>query len=308
MLTLWRMVKFGLQNFWRNIWLSVITVVIVVLNLFLMTLVTGLNVVGQQTLVAVKHKVNLSVYFQSTVSEQRVEEVRQDLLRKPEVDSITLTTREQHLAQLRASQHDRNGQKLVNAAIDALGENPLGAGLVITAKTLDGYPTISKYLDQPQYMSIIEDTGNNYETNQKVISQLSGIVHRVQSASLWLTVLFALIAVMMVFNTIRVNIYSQREEIGIMKLVGATDAFVRGPFLITSLLYGLLASIITTLVFLPILSIINPSLISFFGGYDINVLAYFQQHIWTILALEISAGCGLSALSSLLAIGRYLRV
>ena len=305
-LTFQRMIKFGYQNFWRNIWLSVVTVIIVILNLFLMTLVTGLNVVGHQTLVAVRTKVNLSVYFQATVSEQRVEEIRQELLKKPEVASIQLITREQHLAQLRASQ--RVNPSLVNAAINAIGENPLGAGLVITAKTLDGYPTIATYLKATQYSSIIEDTGNNYDTNQKVIGELSTIVHRIQIASFWLTLLFAAIAVMMVFNTIRVNIYSQREEIGIMKLVGASDAFVRGPFLITSLMYGLLASIITTALLLPLLTLLNPSLASFFGGYDVNVLGYFHSHWLSILGFEVAVGCGLSALSSLLAIGRYLRV
>lgn len=303
MITLWRMFKFGLQGFTRNIWLSVVTILIVVLNLFLMSLVSGVNIVGQQTLSAVRQKVNLSVYFTSTTSETRVGEVRQDLLKLPEVQSIRLVTRAEHLDQLKAAKGD-----IVTNAIDALGDNPLGAGLVISAKTLDGYGAIAQAVKQPQYQSIIENTGNDFTTNQTVISRLSLIVGKMQIATYWLTGLFAFIAILMVFNTIRVAIYSQREEIGIMKLVGASDAFVRGPFVVTSIIYGIIAALLVTGILVPLLTIINPKLKMFFAGYDINVLSYVRANLWMILGFEVAAACFLSAVSSLFAIGRYLRV
>ncbi|MBI2984566.1 MAG: ABC transporter permease [Candidatus Kerfeldbacteria bacterium] len=305
MVTLGRMIVFGVQTFWRNIWLSLVTVLIVTLNLFLMSVVLGLNVVGQQTLTAVKERVNLSVYFTATTSEDRVETVRQELLARPEVESVDLISRAERLELLRRSQGQSN---LINAAIEALGENPLGAGLIVTAKTLDGYNAIARFLQSDRYETIIEDTGREFETNQTVINRLTLIVGRIQGASLWLTLLFGLIAVLMVFNAIRVTIYAHREEIGIMKLVGASDAFVRGPFVVTSLLYGLLASLFTTIIFVPILTITNPFFSQFFAGYDVNILGYVQQHLWQILGLEVVVGCGLSVLSSLFAIGRYLRV
>ncbi len=305
MITLWRMIKFGSQNFWRNIWLSLVTVLIVTLNLFLMSLVLGLNVVGQQTLVAVKNHVNLSVYFTPTTSEDRVQEVRQDLLARHDVQDVTLVTRAERLDALRKTQ----GQsKLVNAALDALGENPLGAGLVVTARSLDDYDAIAAFVKSDRYSTIVEDTGNEFASNQTLISRLSLIVGRIQGATIWLTLLFGVIAILMVFNAIRVTIYSHREEIGIMKLVGASDTFVRGPFIITSILYGLVASVVTLLLILPVLSLINPTISRFFGQYDINLLGYVHSHVWQILGLEIGLGVGLSAISSVLAIGRYLRV
>lgn len=300
--TLGRMIVFGLQNFWRNIWLSLVTVIIVVLNLFLMSTVMGLNVVGQQTLVAVKSKVNLSVYFKPSISEERVDEVRQELLDRPEVKSIRLVSRAEHLEQAKRQ------SKLINSAVDVLGDNPLGAGLVISAKSLDGYGPIALAVKQPKYAALLEDTGNDFQTNQTVISNLSAIVDRLRLATLWLTILFGCIAILMVFNTIRVAIYSQREEIGIMKLVGASDAFVRGPFIITAILYGLLASLLTTAVLIPILTVLNPFFIQFFAGYDVNVLGYVRDNFWAILGAEVATGCGLSIISSVFAIGRYLRV
>lgn len=305
MITLWRMLKFGVQNFWRNIWLSVVTVVILTLNLFLMSLVMGLNVVGDQALTAVKEKVNLSVFFTATTSEQQVKTIREELLQKAEVRSIEIITRQQHLDDLKKA-YPNSG--LVNAAIEVLGDNPLGPGLVITARSFDGYSGIVQALKDDRYETVIEDTGNDFESNRDVINTISRTVNNLRQAALWLNLFFALIAALMVFNTIRVNIYTHNEEIGIMKLVGSSDTFVRGPFIVTSLIYGLLAAVITTLLFVPVLTIANPFLNSFFAGYDINILGYFYDHVWFILGLEILVGCGLSALSSLFAIGRYLRV
>lgn len=305
MIKLWRMIGFGIQNFWRNIWLSIITVLIVTLNLFLISVVLGLNVVGQQTLSSVQKRVNLSVYFTPTTSEDRVEEVRQELLQRNDVSKVTLVTRAERLELLQQTQ----GQsELVNAALEALGENPLGAGLVVTANSLESYNAIARYLQNDRFESIIEDTGNEFTTNQTVINRLSLIVGRIQGATLWLTILFGIIAILMVFNTMRVTIYSHREEIGIMKLVGADDAFVRGPFVVTSIVYGLIASALTMLILFPVLSIINPSVTRFFGEYDINLVGYMSGHFWQILGIEIAIGTGLSIVSSVFAIGRYLRV
>ncbi len=303
MITLWRMIKFGFQGFGRNIWLSVVTILIVVLNLFLMSLVSGLNVVGQQTLTAVRQKVNLSVYFTTTTTEDRVKQVQQDLKKLPQVQSIRYISPAEHLDALKKAK----GDVVVNA-IATLGENPLGAGLVISATSLDGYTAIAQALKSPTYSTIIENTGNDFSTNQSIISKLSTIVGRVRVATYWLTGLFAFIAILMVFNTIRVAIYSQREEIAIMKLVGASDQFVRGPFFVSSLLYGIFAGVIVTAILVPLLTVLNPKLQIFFAGYDINVLGYVRANLWAILGLEVGVGCLLSGLSSTLAIGRYLRV
>ncbi|MBI3573012.1 MAG: FtsX-like permease family protein [Candidatus Kerfeldbacteria bacterium] len=305
MTTLWRMIKFGYQNFWRNIWLSLVTVLIVMLNLFLMSVVMGVNVVGQQTLIAVKQKVNLSVFFLPTISEQRVGEIGKELALKPEVASVKVTTRAENLQRLK---NDPRYGSLVKSAVAELGENPLGASLEIKAKTLDGYATIAGYLRDKKYADFIDPRNGIVADNLQANNLLATIVHRIELAAAWLIVFFGLIALLMIFNTIRVNIYTQREEIGIMKLVGASDAFVRGPFVVTSIMYGLLASVLTTILLVPLLTFANPYFNQFFAGYSVDVLGYFQGHLLIILGLEVAVGCGLAMLSSLLAIGRYLRV
>lgn len=300
-----RILRFGAQIFWRNIWLSLVTILIVTLNLFLTTGVFGLNVLGQETLSAVREKINLSVYFKPTTSDDRASRIRDELLSRPDIQSIELVSRKEHLEQFRKSQ---GNSSLISQALEELGENPLGPGLVITAKQLDQYGAIVQALGDKKYAELIEETGKDYETNQAAISKLSLYLKRIQTATVWLTIIFAAIAVLMVFNTIRVTIYSQREEIGIMKLVGASDAFVRGPFVVASLLYGLLAAIITTLIVIPMVTISRPVFDQFFAGYNVDVAGYVLQHFWQLLGLEALAGSILAIGSSLGAIGRYLRV
>lgn len=300
-----RILRFGAQIFWRNIWLSLITLLIVTLNLFLTTAVYGLNVLGQQTLAAVREKISLSVYFKPTTSDDRASRIRDELLVRPDIAQVDLVTRKEHLEQFKKTQ---GGSSLVNEALDELGENPLGPGLVIAAKQLDQYGGIVQALSDKKYADLIEETGKDYETNQAAISKLSLYLKRIQTATIWLTLIFAAIAVLMVFNTIRMTIYSQREEIGIMKLVGASDAFVRGPFIVASVLYGLLAAVITTLIILPMVTISRPVFDQFFAGYNVDVAGYVVSHIWQLLGLEALAGTLLAVLSSFGAIGRYLRV
>ncbi len=300
-----RLIQFGYQNFIRNIWLSVVTILILSLNLFLATSIYGLSMLGQQTLIAVKEKITLSVYFKPTTTDDRATTISDDISRRADVQRVDVVTRAQHLADFKKTQ---SNNKLVTDALDQLGENPLGPGLVITAKHLDDYAAIVKALEDPSYATLIEETGRDYETNQTVITRLSKYLQRVSTVTIYLTGLFALVAFLMIFNTIRVAIYSQREEIGIMKLVGASDAYVRGPFVVTSVIYGVIAAVVSTLIFLPIISASRPFFDQFFAGYNVDVAGYVWSHFWNILGVEILAGSIVAVVSSFGAIGRYLRV
>jgi len=300
-----RIFRYGIQSFWRNIWLSLITILIVALNLFLTTSIFGLNLLGQQTLSAVKEKISLSVYFTPTTTDDRAEVIGTDLRKLKDVKEIRVVTRQQHLEDFKASKQSGD---VALQALEELGENPFGPGLVITATSLDAYGDIAKEIAAGPYASAIEETGRDYETNQEVINKLSRYLKGVQTATIWLTLLFAVIAILMVFNAVRVAIYSQREEIGIMKLVGASDAFVRGPFFVTSLLYGIGAAVLTTAIILPIIAVSQPALDQFFVGYDVDVAGTVLSNIWIVFGVEALAGSVLAIISSMAAMGRYLRV
>ncbi len=138
-----------------------------------------------------------------------------------------------------------------------------------------------------------------------MIDRLANIIDYVGRGGLALTIILAVIAGLIVFNTIRLAIYSTRDEIGIMRAVGASNALVRGPFMVDGILVGLLAAVLSVIVALPVLSYISPQLTRFIPGLD--VFHYLYSNIFSILGLQILFGAGIGALSSFMAVRRYLR-
>ena len=161
-------------------------------------------------------------------------------------------------------------------------------------------------LDNPDYDELIQD--KNFDDNEMVINRLSDLSRRIQRIGMIISVIFIVIAVLIIFNTIRINIYTHREEIGIMKLVGATNWFVRAPFLVESLMYAVLAVVVSMAILYPLLGVIAPQVNNFFEGYNLDLVNYFNSRFWQIVGLQLALAVLLSVLSSSIAIGKYLRV
>ncbi len=299
----YRAIKFSLQSFFRNIWLSVVTIIILVLTLFSVTLVAGINVAAERAIDAVKEKIDVSIYFHSDVSEEDVLDTQERLEEMPRVKNISYTSKDEALRQFKINHAD---EPLILESIEELDENPLGATLTIKAKAIEDYPAILSVIDVEPYSSLIQY--RNYDDNELVIGRLSAISSNIQSIGVGISVVFVIIAILIIFNTIRINIYTHREEISIMKLVGATNMFVRSPFIIESFMYAIVAVAISVAILFPLLSIVGPYVDEFFKGYSFDLMVYFTSHLWQIIGLQLVFAGVLSFLSSSIAIGRYLRV
>lgn len=298
-----RVCKFAFQNFWRNIWLSLVTIFILFLTLFSITFSTSLNVVADKTIQAVKERVAVSVYFRQDAIEEDVRAVQEKLAAMPVVKDVQYISREEALNAFR----DRTqNNPIIQETIDALGENPLGATLIVKAQNIDDYPQIVESLTVPEYENTIEDL--DFEESQRVIERLSALSDRARVIGIIVSAVFSLVAILVLFNTIRITIYSYREEIGIMKLVGASNWFVRAPFVVESILYAVIASAFCLLVLVLLVGFSAPYLNSFFAGYNIDLVGYLQMHFVTVIGLQLFVAIVLAMLSSLFAVGRYLRV
>jgi len=300
---IYRTVKFSVQGFFRNIWLSIVTIVILVLTLFSITMVAGINVIADKAIESIQDKVDVSVYFKPDVSEKEILNVRYRLEELSQVKLVTYVSKEEALLRFKERHSD---DKVIIESIEQLETNPLGATLVIKANTIDDYPSILSVLDNPDYSELIQD--KNFEDNKMVISRLSDLSKRIQRIGMIISAIFIVIAVLIIFNTIRINIYTHREEIGIMKLVGATNWFVRAPFLVESLMYALLAVVVSMAILYPLLGVIAPQVNNFFEGYNLDLVNYFNSQFWRIVGLQSVFAVVLSVLSSSIAIGKYLRV
>lgn len=298
-----RATRFAWQNFWRNVWLSVVTIVILILTLFSITLSVGLNLVAGKAITAVKERVAVSMYFTPEALEEDVRAVQERLQTLPRVKEVQYISREDALAAFR----ERTANNpVVQETLETLGDNPLGATLVVKAQTIDDYAAVLDIAQSPEYESIIDDI--DYEESQEVIARLTSITNRVSTIGLIVSLVFSVAAALVIVNTIRITIYSYREEIGIMKLVGATNWFVRAPFILESILYAVVAGIICLFLVLLLGGISAPYLDQFFAGYELNLVQYMQANIGWIFLFQLGVAIVLAMLSSLIAIGRHLKV
>ena len=300
---IFRAVKFASQSFFRNFWLSVVTVIILVLTLFSVTMVAGINVITEKTVESVKGKVDISVYFQPTASVDEVKGVQQELEQNNQVKSVSYVSREEALAKFKEKHQD---DPAILESLEELSDNPLSSTLIIQANNIDDYENIITFLQTPDNQDLIQDM--NYDDNKQVIERLSSLSVKIRNIGLTLSAIFIVIAILIIFNTIRINIYTHREEIGIMKLVGASNWFVRAPFLLEGMLYSFIAMAICLALTYPLLGIIAPQLDDFFAGYDLDLVLYFNTNFWRVVGWQIIYGVALSIISSSIAIGRYLRV
>jgi len=296
-----RILKSGLTNFWRNKWLSGAAVATMSLTIFVMISLLLLNVMTQTVIKTLEDKIDISVYFDLETPEEQILKTRAALVKLEEVRSVEYVSAEDSLARFKERHQDN---PILMQSLQELGENPLEASLNIKAQLASQYESIVNFLSQSEYEQIIDKI--NYRENERVISRLSSITSTIRQTGFIVSIILALIAILVTFNTVRLTIYSMRGEINVMKLVGASNWFIRGPFVVEGALYGLLAALITLLVFYPVLWYLSPKITGFLPGSDL--FYFFQINFWSIFFLQILIGVGLGVISSLVAIRRYLRI
>ena len=296
-----RIIKYGIQNFLRNGWLSTATIAVMFLALFVLQSLIIFNVIAKTAIAAVQNKIDISVYFKSNTAEDEILKLKKSLEGLSEVKKTEYVSREQALAGFQAKHKD---DSVVITAIQEIGENPLLASLNIKAYDPKEYTAISAYLNNESLSSIIEKA--SYAQNQIAIERLTSIVGAAKRGGVILTLIVALIAVLVAFNTIRLAIYSNRDAIGIMRLVGASNNFIRGPYIVEGILYGILAGVLSFAIITPLIAYIAPHMASFVP--EMNLQNYFAANFLRLLSYQLVFGVILSAVSSFIAVHRYLKV
>ncbi|MBI2611084.1 ABC transporter permease [Candidatus Kaiserbacteria bacterium] len=298
-----RVARYGLIGFVRNGFVSLAAVLIMTITLFV---VAGLLILGaalSSTLQQLTEKVDVTVYFTTTASEEQIREVQRSLESLPEVAIVTYVSREEALAIFR--ERHKNDQ-LTLQALDELGENPLGASLEIRAKETSQYESIARSLEAMQEGSELSSAIDkvNFYQNKTAIDRLTNIIETSRRLGIAISFVLGLATVLIAFNTVRLAIYTARDEIGVMNIVGASRWYVRGPFMITGILYGLVSSLVVLLLLYPVTLSLGPGSERFFGSF--NVFSYFIGSFPLIFLVVMGSGIGLGALSSYLAVRRYL--
>lgn len=300
---LFRVIKFSSQDFWRNFWLSAATIVVLVLTLLSINFLLTLNFLTKTAVAEVEKKIDVSIYFKKDVAESQIGSIKSYLLSMPEVRGVEYISPARALAEFQAKHKDN---PVVMESLNEVGDNPLGATLVITARETNDYQTILNVFDDPQYSSIIQD--KNFEDHEAVIKKISSISEKAKKTGAGIAGLFAIVAVLIGFNTVRITIYTHRDEIGVMKLVGAANWFVRAPYLASGIFYGIFSVLLAIIITFPFVGFAEPYLAGFFGGSEFNLLGYFTQNFLLIFGGQFLGVVLLNTVTSSLAVGRYLKV
>ncbi len=301
-----RIVTAGLRGFYRNRTVSLSSIFILTITLSIITAFYLFRAIFGYTLDQITQKVDVRIYFTTDASEEQIGDVKARIMGLPQVKSVTYTTREQALQEFREK---HAGDQLTLQALDELGTNPFGASLSVVAKDTSQYQAIAEQISSGNGLlggaqgSV--DKINYYQLKDS-IDKLNNIIGWTNTVGFWLSMIFILMSCMIVYNTIRLAIFVYRDEIAVMKLVGASNMFIRGPFIVEAILYAFVATVVTLLIFWPGTVWVTKKTVFFFEG--MNIHSYFVSHIFELIGILLLSGIVLAVISSLLAVRKYLKI
>jgi cell division transport system permease protein len=300
-LVIGRTFKEAMSNFFRNGWLSLAAVTVLIMSLYILSLMFVITKTANGILLDVENKVNVSVYFKSDATQERMEGLQNELEKNGDVASINFVSRNQALENFKKNNAN---EPIIIKSLEEIGDNPLLASLVVKAKDQTKYESIVSAISGSSYKDDISRV--NFGKNKDIIDRLNKIISEIKKFGLGLVILFSVISILIVFNTIRITIYTHKNEIEVMRLVGASNTFIRLPFVFEGILYGLIATLISTvLVFLTIF-LVNSKISTILTSQ--NLLSVFSHNVLLIIGVQLLVGILLVVISSMIAIRKYLKI
>jgi len=298
MLTAGRVFKMALVSFWRNRLLTLATTVVIVLALFIISVFSLAIIVSNKASTSLKEKVDLTVYLKDADTDEQISALEEIIRSRPEVKSIKFLSKDDALENWRQSHSDNSD--IANAISET--DNPLPRSFEIKTSDPEEIEIVANFLDNQDYAALIQDI--SYKKTKDIIDRLVRITGFVRTIGLSLSLIFILVSVLIVYNTLRLTIYSRSDEIEIMKLVGASDSYVRLPFMIEGMTYGFLGAIISSVVFYTVSQVSLPSAESYLGISGLT--ASLSDSLWLIIIIQFVIGLVMGAVCSLVAMRKYL--
>ncbi|MCP6718965.1 MAG: permease-like cell division protein FtsX [Patescibacteria group bacterium] len=296
-----RIFRSGWQNFLRDKEVAIATVFILFLAISLVTSIFLFKDISQFLTLTIQEKVDISVYLKEGIVEKDILEIKKEISKIPEVKEIEYISQEQALKDF-VERHKRN--PVLIESVQEVGINPLLASLNIKAWEVNQYVKVSDFLESSNFGDLIEKV--DYYERKSLIDKISSFTSSVTSFGIFLSVILIMVAVLITFNTIRLSIYNLKEEIKVQRLVGASNWYIRGPFLVQGAISGVFASLISFFLLALTSWFLSPKIAVFFP--ELNFFGLFIGNFWALFLLQLITGIGLGAISSTIAIRKYLKV
>ncbi len=294
----------GFRNFHRDAWLSITTVSVLTLSLYVIAVTVFLIMVGGALLTNIKNNVTVSADLYNTVSQQRVDEVVGELRNIREVSAVSYTSREDALVEFKKDMiNDPSISKVLDELSDVDDGNPLYSSISVKVHDFDDYDKLAKVLNSKKYSDAIFDV--NYSKYRDEINKLNNFVSTTKKVGVVLGIIFITIAILVVYNTIRVTMFSRRQEFEVMRLVGASNTYVQLPSVFEGIFYGLISALATTVLLAITAYSLTPVVSSVMLGS--TLFGFYLVYFWKIFGITIATAIFLSVLSGSFAIKKYLR-
>lgn len=296
-----RIVKLGLTNFWRNRWLSFAATLIMTLTLLIISTFVILTIVIGKTTTSIRDRMDISVYFQDSASNEQIVNLQRQLAARSDVKEVQYISKDEALVRFKEQQQGRKVSQFINPE-----ENPLPRSLDIKTTAAQNLEAINQFINQDQFKLIIHNI--SYQENKKIIDRLIAITSFLKEIGWLMSGVFVLISILVIMNTIRLTIFTRKDEIEIMRLVGANDSFIRVPFLIEGLLYGVLATVLAMALVWIGIAILAPRTEQYLGlAVSQQMVHFFVSHFWLMLFLELIVGMSIGVICSLISIRKHLK-
>jgi cell division transport system permease protein len=282
--------------------LAVLTISVLFFLLLSINVLAAINFLTDEAGRQVKAKVDISIYLKTAATDAEAQSLRTYLAGLPSVASATYTPADEALKSF--TEKHKNEPEII-ASLGVLDKNPFGGYIVVQTVNVDDYTKVLSQLDSQVYKSIIEN--KDFNDHEKLVDIINGLTDRVKQLIIIVSGFFAFISMVIVFNTIKIAIYTHREEIGIMNLVGASRWFIAGQFIFEAILYSFISVIIAFIVIFSIVPFIQPMITNFLGGLGGDLFGFYRSQFLTLFSIQFLIVAGLSSLSAFLATSRYLK-
>jgi len=300
-----RSITYGFQNFGRNLFLSIATTSIMVLTLFGLGFFMVINQISSDALRGIQDRIDISVYLKEGVEETQINQFIDYVKGIEGVKETNLITKEMAMDKFKEIYKD---EPSILQSLQVLDTNPFPRTLTIKGENSQFYQSINDTLLASEYKdTVIQQTDYQKSTSKDIIDKLNKIISVTRNVGISVIVVLATIAVLITYNTIRLTLYSYRQEIEIMRLVGASDSQIKGPFFVEGILFGIFGTFISFLILFIVVLAISGPITQFVDGSQ-PPSSYVLGKAFEIIGVQLVAGIALGVGSSLIAINRYLKV
>jgi cell division transport system permease protein len=303
LITARRLIKSGATDFFRNIWVSIAATSMVSITLFI---ISTMIILYTLTVLAIQNSTDkvgvVTVYFNDQTTEQEILNVKVEIEGIAGVKEVVYVSKEE--AKQRFQQRHENEPVILETLNEfSDSENPIPASLSVKSDELAEYGQLYSALTADRFTPYFQTVRDN----QKVIEKLHSIIEFITKFGILLAGIFVIVTIMVTFNTIRLTIYNRREEVEIMRLVGATNWYIRWPFLIEGIMYAFFATVFTSLIVLSLLTLLSSRIEEFLSISALGS-SLIRALFWEIVLVNLFASVILGTVASGIAIRRYLKI